>query len=105
MKLFGKQLDAVLRQTGILQKDLAAKIGCSNVTLSKWKKKQENIDALKLEEISKILGVSITYWYDDDVSPSTSATETIAGKNKEISLLKELLTEKERTIQILMGRQ
>lgn len=122
MKHFGNQLDAILKKKGILQKDLADRIGCTDVTLSKWKKKPDTIDALQLEEISKVLGVSIVYWYDDDVAPSknTSVAKgngsaasiygdatagTITEKDKEIALLKELLAEKERTIQILMEKK
>lgn len=122
MKHFGKQLDQILRKTGIFQKDLARQIGCTNVTLSKWKKNPKTIKCLELEEISKILGVSITYWFDDDVAPAknTSVAKghgsaasvygdatagTIAEKDKEIALLKELLAEKERTIQILIEKK
>lgn len=122
MKHFGKQLDVILRKTGMLQKDLARQIGCTDVTLSKWKKKPKTIKGIELEKISKVLGVSIVYWYDDDVAPSKktfvakgygsasstygdATAEVIAKKDKEIVLLRELLTEKERTIQILMEKK
>ena len=121
MKHFGNQLEMILKKKGILQKELADKIGCTDVTLSKWKKKSETIKCLELEEISKVLGVSITYWFDD-VAPAknTSVAKghgsaasiygdatagTIAEKDKEIALLKELLAEKERTIQILIEKK
>ena len=122
MKHFGNQLETILKKKRILQKELADKIGCTGVTLSKWKKKSETIKCLELEEISKVLGVSITYWFDDDVAPAknTSVAKghgsaasiygdatagTIAEKDKEIALLKELLAEKERTIQILIEKK
>lgn len=110
MKHFGKQLDQILRKTGIFQKDLARQIGCTNVTLSKWKKNPKTIKCLELEEISKILGVSITYWFDD-VAPAKNivyddaTNRKIAEKDKEIAFLKELLAEKERTIQILIEKK
>ena len=122
MKHFGKQLEQILHKTGMFQKDLARQIGYTNVTLSKWKKKPKTIKCLELEEISKVLGVSITYWFDDDVAPTknTSITKghgsaasvyddatnrTIAEKDKEIAFLKELLAEKEITIQILIEKK
>lgn len=115
MKHFGNQLDELLKKKRILQKDFAAMIGVTTVTISKWKS-LGSMDAAKLEDISKALNVPITYWFDDSVSNNSivngdGSASSIYGnatanycpdKDKEIEHLKELLKEKERTIKILM---
>lgn len=115
MKHFGNQLTELFKKKRIIQKDFAAKIGVTTVTISKWKS-QSSIDAEKLEEISKLLNVPITYWFDESVSNNSIANgdgsassiygnataNYCADKDKEIEHLKELLKEKERTIKILM---
>ena len=119
MKHFGNQLDELFRKKRIVQKDFADKMGVTAVTITKWKS-QESIDAAKLEAISKILNIPISYWFDDNfqfnqsiVNGDGSAASVygnatageIADKDKEIEHLKLLLEEKERTIQILMQKQ
>lgn len=116
MKHFGNQLDELFRKKKVVQRDFAEKMGVSSVTITKWKS-QESIDALRLEKISKVLNIPITYWFDDIESYNQSIAKgngcaasvygnatagVIADREKEIEHLKELLEEKERTIQILM---
>lgn len=118
MKHFGNQLDELFRKKRILQKDFANKMGVTAVTISKWKS-QESIDAAKLEVISKVLNIPISYWFDDECQFNQSIVHgdgsaasiygnatagMIADKDKEIEHLKLLLEEKERTIQILMQK-
>ena len=118
MKHFGNQLDELFRKKRIRQKDFADKMGVTAVTITKWKS-QESIDAAKLEAISKILNIPISYWFDDDCQFNQSIVHgdgsvasiygnatagMIADKDKEIEHLKLLLKEKERTIQILMQK-
>lgn len=118
MKHFGNQLDELLKKKKIKQKDFAEQIGLSVVTVSKWKL-LDSIDAAKLENVSKMLNVPITYWFDEIQSSQTIVTGNgnaatvfgnatvgqLADKDKEIEHLKQLLKEKERTIQILMSKQ
>ena len=131
MKHFGNQLDELFKKKRIIQKDFAEKMGVTTVTVTKWKS-QESIDAAKLEAISKVLNVPISYWFDLKETPSSivngnrsaasvygNATvstsnekdkeiehlkQLLEEKDKEIAHLKELLKEKERTIQILMNK-
>lgn len=118
MKHFGNQLDELFRKKRIIQKDFANKMGVTAVTISKWKS-QESIDAAKLEVISKVLNIPISYWFDDECQFNQSIVHgdgsaasiygnatagMIADKDKEIEHLKLLLEEKERTIQILMQK-
>ncbi|KAA6337759.1 hypothetical protein EZS27_014188 [termite gut metagenome] len=123
MKHFGNQLDEIIRKKNIKQKELANKLGITEVTLTKWKS-QNSIDASKLENLSKILNIPIIYWFDEIpvnnqsiVNSNKSAASVygdakvveLASKDKEneieIEHLKMLLEEKERTIQILMNKQ
>ena len=53
-----------------------------------------------LESIAGALGVPVGTFFDDNLSPSEE-TARIIELEKENSLLRELLAEKERTIQIL----
>ncbi|KAA6337574.1 hypothetical protein EZS27_014339 [termite gut metagenome] len=129
MKHFGNQLNEAIRKKNIKQKELAIKLGVTEVTLTKWKS-QNSIDASKLENISKILNIPITYWFDETLINSQhiingdKSAASIYGnananvvelankdKEKEIEHLKVLLDEKEkalqdkeRTIQILMNK-
>ena len=118
MKHFGNQLDELFRKKRITQKDFADRMGVTAVTITKWKS-QESIDAAKLEAISKILNIPISYWFDDEncqlnqsvVGDGSAASiygnataGVIADKDKEIEHLKQLLKEKERLIQVLMNK-
>ena len=118
MKHFGNQLDELFRKKKVVQKDFAEKMGVTAVTITKWKS-QESIDAAKLESISKQLNVPISYWFDETPITNQSIANgdgsaasiygnasagALADKDKEIEHLKDLLKEKERTIQILMNK-
>ena len=116
MKHFGKQLDEILTKRRIKNKDFAKEIGVSAQTSSKWKN-NHSIDAEMLERISKLLDIPIVFWFDDTLSIKQSVVgngnassifgdavvNQLADKDKEIAHLKELLAEKERTIQILLA--
>lgn len=117
MKHFGNQLDELFKKKRVIQKDFAKMMGVTTVTVTKWKS-QDSIDAAKLEAISKVLNVPITYWFDLKDSPTSivngdksaasvygnATVSTSNEKDKEIEHLKQLLEEKERTIQILMNK-
>ena len=117
MKHFGNQLDELFRKKRIIQKDFADRMGVTAVTITKWKS-QESIDAAKLEAISKILNIPISYWFDENCQLNQSVVGdgsaasiygnatagVIADKDKEIEHLKQLLKEKERLIQVLMNK-
>jgi transcriptional regulator with XRE-family HTH domain len=126
MKHFGNQLNEIIKKKNIKQKELAIKLGITEVTLTKWKS-QNSIDASKLENISRILNIPIISWFDDVSNGNQTITTKgkgnaasiygdavvgeMASKDKEIEHLKSLLDEKEkalqdkeRTIQILMNK-
>lgn len=67
-----------------------------------------------LEKICRALEVHPSYFFDDGTSGATAQASTVIGnasasasavsQSEDIAVLRELLAEKERTIQILLGR-
>lgn len=113
MKNIGTELKRLIEEKHLVKKDLAAELGITPTYLSAIMRK-ESIDCLLLDRICSIIGVSPSYFFDDDASVSVSnvkATTVIGNANaavtitaNEVSALKELLKEKERTIQILLAQ-
>lgn len=81
---------------------------------------KESIEAYLLEKLSKAIRVPVSYWFDETNIANQSIANgdgsaasiygnatagALADKDKEIDHLKELLKEKERTIQILMKQE
>ncbi len=113
MKNIGTELKKLIEEKHLVKKDLAAELGITPTYLSAIMRK-ESIDCLLLDRICNVIGVSPSYFFDDDASVSVSnvkATSVIGNANaavtitaNEVSALKELLKEKERTIQILLAQ-
>lgn len=118
MKHIGNEADSIIRKKRLKKKDIAEEMGISTVYLSQIFKK-ESIEAYLLEKLSKAIRVPISYWFDEtniinqsiangDGSAASiygnATTGIIADKDAEIKHLKQLLDEKERTIQILMNK-
>lgn len=117
MKHIGNELDRILSSNRrIKKKEFAKKINMSDVNLSKIFKK-ESIDSALLERISKTLNIPISFWFDEKADiPKITQTGNgnksqvgngnviVESQANEIEHLKQLLEEKERTIQILMNK-
>lgn len=117
MKHIGNEADSIIRKKRLKKKDIAEEMGITTVYLSQIFKK-DSIDAYLLERLSKAIRVPINYWFDESpsnqsiVNGNGSAASVygnaivgeLADKDREIEHLKQLLAEKERTIQILMGK-
>lgn len=123
MKNIGNEADKIIRERRLKKKDIAEKMGISDVYLSQLFKK-DSIDAKLLEKLSHAIRVPITFWFEEkdikNLSIAAGAgsaasiygdaiTGELASKDKEIEHLKMLLMdkdiiieEKERTIQILL---
>ncbi len=54
------RIHEVLKERGLLQKDLAEKLGVSKVTVNYWCKNQSNPSLETLGQIAKILNVKIS---------------------------------------------
>ena len=109
MKNIGAELKKLIEEKRLVKKEL----GITPTYLSAIMRK-ESIDCSLLDRICNIIGVSPSYFFDEDASVSVSnvrATTVIGNANAavtitagEVSALKELLKEKERTIQILLAQ-
>ncbi len=112
MKHIGNELFSIIEQKRLVKKAIAEQVGITPVYLSSIMKK-DSIDAELLEKISKAVGVSPAYFFDDYEADSNhigdvnaSAVMGVASVNitqGEVDLLKTMLAEKERTIKILMA--
>lgn len=112
MKHIGNELNTVLSARRIKKKVFAEKLGMTDVNLSKILKKK-SVDAELLERISILLDMPIHFWFDEGVSlhsleleAGDSYVPALSRKSQdpEVELLRALLAEKERTIQLLIKR-
>lgn len=111
MKHIGNELNVVLSTRRIKKKVFAEKLGMSDVNLSKVLKK-DSVDAELLERITNLLQLPISFWFDENVTLNSLKAgiefkdpimSSDAGQqDAEVKFLRTLLSEKERTIQILM---
>lgn len=118
MKNIGSEADRIIREKKLKKKEIAAQMGITDVYLSQIFKK-ESIDAYLLEKLSRAVRVPISFWFDESININKSIANgegsaasiygnatagIISNKDQEIQHLKQLLKEKERTIQILMDK-
>ena len=119
MKNIGSEADRIIREKKLKKKEIAAQMGITDVYLSQIFKK-ESIDAYLLEKLSRAVRVPISFWFDESININKSIANgegsaasiygnatagLISNKDQEIQHLKQLLKEKERTIQILMDKK
>lgn len=64
MKHVGEEIDRIIKERKLKQKDVAISLKMTAVNLSKILKKS-SIDALLLEKIAKTFNLPITYFFDD----------------------------------------
>ena len=117
-EIIGCKLKAVLKRKGINAKEFGEMIGKSEQRVYQYYNATK-FDSDQIIEFSNIFKVPISYWFDevssinqsivngDGSASSVSGDATVgelADKDKEIEHLKQLLEEKERTIQILMDK-
>lgn len=112
MKHIGKELNQIIDEKRLVKKEIAEQIGMTAVNFSQVLRK-DSIDCELLERICKVVKVSPAYFFDDydstkqnvigdgNIAAINSNVDTPAAH--EIELLKRILDEKERTIQILLG--
>lgn len=116
--LIGDRLKEALKRKKISAKEFGKLIGKSEQMIYKYYN-YNTFDSNQIIEFSKLLKLPISYWFDDYSTLNQSIANgngsaasvfgnatvgTMADKEKEIEHLKQLLEEKERTIQILMNR-
>ena len=108
-EIIGCKLKAVLKRKGINAKEFGEMIGKSEQRVYQYYNATK-FDSDQIIEFSNIFKVPISYWFDEVSSINQSIVNgdatvgELADKDKEIEHLKQLLEEKERTIQILMDK-
>lgn len=112
MKHFGKLFTELLYRSGYTQKAVGEKLGLSHVTVTRLKE-QPSVDAATLESVCRLFRVPVTLFFDSDVqkaeNTALSAAAQTAGVELEMlraenRMLNQLVSEKERTIQILLKK-
>ena len=95
----GDRIQELLKERKKTQKDLYEAIGLSAVGL---KKVLDGADlrASNLEKIADYFELPIDYFFDREIDKEGYSQEA----QKEIKLLREILSEKERLIQVLMSK-
>lgn len=117
--LIGNKLKTILKRRNINAKEFGEMIGKSEQRIYQYYNATK-FDTDQIIEFSNLLRVPISYWfeeYEKSVNQSiangngsaasvygNATVGVIADKDKEIEHLKQLLDEKERTIQILMNK-
>ena len=70
MRSQGERIKKLRKSKGVTQRELAERLGISEQAISKWEKNLSNPSTKNLLQISKIFGVSITYFYQDEETQS-----------------------------------
>ena len=117
-EIIGNKLKKILKRKGINAKEFGEMIGKSEQRVYQYYNATK-FDSDQIIEFSNIFKVPISYWFDEVSSINQSIVNgdgsassvygdatvgELADKDKEIEHLKQLLEEKERTIQILMDK-
>lgn len=113
MKHIGNTIKGLVEARGIKKIQFAREIDLAPESLSRFFK-HSSIQCDLLDKICRLLDVSPSYFFDepDGSSQATAQASTVIGnasanavaQTAETAALRELLAEKERTIQILLGK-
>ena len=113
MKKIGPELDRIIAEKGVIKKNIAENLGITPTYFSRLLK-SDSMDCKMLENICKILEISPASFFDGCTNISVgganassiigNASATVNITQGEITALRELLVEKERTIQILLQK-
>lgn len=110
MKHIGTEIHRLIEEKKLLKKDVAAQAHMSYSNLASIKHKS-SIDCQLLEDLCKVIGVNPAYFFDDnqknnhigDVNTNIGiGSATVNISQGEVEMLRQMLAEKERTIQILI---
>ena len=100
----GKQLKEKIQQKGIKFAALAKMLDLAPQQVQQYFIAQ-NVSTDVLERISEAMGESVSYFYNEYPILSMEEYAHIAKLEQENTYLRQLLNEKERTIQILMTKK
>lgn len=112
MKKIGPELDRIINEKGIVKKNIAQQLKITPTYFSRLLK-ADSMDCQMLENICKIIGISPSIFFEGQsinigganaTSVLGTATAQVNITQGEAQALRQLLQEKERTIQILLQK-
>lgn len=110
MKHIGNTVKSLVESKGIKKAQFALDIGLAHAESLSRIFRSRSVQCDMLEKICKVLEISPAYFFDDAAPTATAQASTLIGnanasavaQSGEMATLRELLAEKERTIQILL---
>jgi DNA-binding Xre family transcriptional regulator len=113
MKHIGSTVKGIVESRGIKKAQFALDIGFSHAESLSRIFRSKSIQCELLEKICRVLDISPSYFFDESDAPLAIAeASTVIGnasanataQSGDVATLRELLAEKERTIQILLAQ-
>lgn len=109
----GNEIKKVIESNHLVKQDVAERLGVSPTYLARMFN-QNDMKCSMLDRVSKVIGLSVSHIFEQEgqVSVQNVSANSVIGNAKaevnvtpgEVATLRELLAEKERTIQILMAQ-
>ncbi|MGL4860234.1 MAG: helix-turn-helix domain-containing protein [Enterobacteriaceae bacterium] len=97
-------INDLILEKKVAKKDLCESVGISYTALSDIiERNSTKTDTL--EKIAKFFRVPVSVFFGEQVAEGIPSADNESGLLREIELLKEIVAEKERTIQILMKQK
>lgn len=107
----GNEIKKSIESNHLVKQDVAEQLGVSPTYLARMFN-QNDMKCSMLDRVSKVIGLSVSHIFEQEgqVSVQNVSANSVIGNAKaevnvtpgEVATLRELLAEKERTIQILM---
>ena len=107
----GNEIKKSIESNHLVKQDVAEQLGVSPTYLARMFN-QNDMKCSMLDRVSKVIGLSVSHIFEQEgqVSVQNVSAKSVRGNAKaevnatpgEVATLRELLAEKERTIQILM---
>jgi transcriptional regulator with XRE-family HTH domain len=107
----GNEIKKAIESNHLVKQDVAEQLGVSPTYLARMFN-QNDMKCSMLDRVSKVIGLSVSHIFEQEgqVSVQNVSANSVIGNAKaevnvtpgEVATLRELLAEKERTIQILM---
>lgn len=109
----GNEIKKSIESNHLVKQDVAERLGVSPTYLARMFN-QNDMKCSMLDRVSKVIGLSVSHIFEQEgqVSVQNVSANSVIGNAKaevnvtpgEVATLRELLAEKERTIQILMAQ-
>lgn len=109
----GNEIKKAIESNHLVKQDVAEQLGVSPTYLARMFN-QNDMKCSMLDRVSKVIGLSVSHIFEQEgqVSVQNVSANSFIGNAKaevnvtpgEVATLRELLAEKERTIQILMAQ-